>query len=147
MADLRTNYMGLDLRSPLVSLRSLADDQAQLERVIANGDVKVPAGASKEQEETMLRQAMNRPVDGGTTYVTGGDVSRFQRKSMPHNDAGKQIVSSMSKAFSGLVGAVRQKMGLPGESSVTIVRGNSATVSGGNDGGMAGPATVSGAGA
>ncbi len=66
-----------------LSLRSLADDQAQLERVIANGGVNVPAGASKEQEEGLLRQAMNRPGEGATTYVTGGDVSRFQRKSKP----------------------------------------------------------------
>ncbi len=29
-----------------LSLRSLADSQDQLERVIASGDVKVPAGAS-----------------------------------------------------------------------------------------------------
>jgi pilus assembly protein CpaB len=26
---------------------------------------------------------MSRPIDKGTTFVTGGDVSRFQRSSMP----------------------------------------------------------------
>lgn len=64
-------------------LRSLADNQAELERAIASGDLKVPEGTSAEEEEKFLRAAMGRPVDGGTTYSTGGDVSRFQRKSIP----------------------------------------------------------------
>ena len=66
-------------------LRSLADNQAELERAIASGDVKVPEGATPEEEEQFLRAAMGRPVDGGTTYATGGDVSRFQRKSIPED--------------------------------------------------------------
>lgn len=63
-----------------LSLRSLADNQAELDQAIASGTVKVPAGASREQEEKLLGQAMNRPLDGGVTFVTGGDVSRFQRR-------------------------------------------------------------------
>lgn len=66
-----------------LSLRSIADNQSDLERAIASGDVKVPEGASKAEEERILRSAMNRPIEGGTSFVTGGDVSRFQRKSMP----------------------------------------------------------------
>lgn len=65
-----------------LSLRSLADSQAELDQAIASGTVKVPAGASREQEEKLIGQAMNRPIDGGITYVTGGDVSRFQRRTM-----------------------------------------------------------------
>ncbi|MFN5243807.1 MAG: Flp pilus assembly protein CpaB, partial [Novosphingobium sp.] len=56
-----------------LSLRSLADNQAELDQASASGTVKVPAGASREQEEKLLGQAMNRPLDGGTTFVTGGD--------------------------------------------------------------------------
>lgn len=63
-----------------LSLRSLADNQAELDQAIASGTVKVPAGASREQEEKLLGQAMNRPLDGAVTFVTGGDVSRFQRR-------------------------------------------------------------------
>ncbi|MET1755626.1 Flp pilus assembly protein CpaB [Novosphingobium sp. RD2P27] len=59
-------------------LRPLADNQAEFERVLANGEVKVPEGASREQEERLMREAMNRPIEGSTTFVTGGDVSRFQ---------------------------------------------------------------------
>lgn len=66
-----------------LSLRSIADNQGEFERILANGEVKVPEGASKEQEEKIMRQAMTRPIEGNTTYVTGGDVSRFQRSSRP----------------------------------------------------------------
>ena len=51
--------------------------------MLASGEVKVPEDATKQQEEPLLRQAMNQPLEGTTTYVTGGDVSRFQRSSMP----------------------------------------------------------------
>ena len=84
-----------------LSLRSLADNQAQLERVLASGELKVPAGASKEEEELLIQQAMNRPVEGATTYVTGGDVSRFQRSSKPMTDediADKVIKTTIAAA-------------------------------------------------
>jgi len=66
-----------------LSLRSLADNSAELEQAIASGDVKVPAGASPQDEEKLLKRALAHPLDGGTSFATGGDVSRFQRKSMP----------------------------------------------------------------
>jgi len=66
-----------------LSLRSIADNQSELERAIAAGDVELPDGASKEEEEKLLREAMTRPREGPTTYQTGGDVSRFQRSTMP----------------------------------------------------------------
>jgi len=66
-----------------LSLRSIADNQSELERAIAAGDVNLPDGATREEEETLLRAAMTRPQDGATTFQTGGDVSRFQRRSMP----------------------------------------------------------------
>jgi pilus assembly protein CpaB len=59
-------------------LRPLADNQTEFERVLASGEIKVPEGASKEQEDMIMRQAMNRPIEGSTTFSTGGDVSRFQ---------------------------------------------------------------------
>ncbi len=66
-----------------LSLRSIADNQGEFDRILASGDVKVPEGATREQEEKFMSQAMNRPLDGATTYVTGADVSRFQRSSRP----------------------------------------------------------------
>ncbi|RYD90361.1 MAG: Flp pilus assembly protein CpaB, partial [Sphingomonadales bacterium] len=49
-----------------LSLRSIADNQAELERAIAQGDVKIPDGATPQQEEKLLAAAMNRPNDGAT---------------------------------------------------------------------------------
>jgi len=66
-----------------LALRSIADNQSELERAIASGAVKVPEGATKDEEEKILRTAMNRPIEGATSFVTGGDVSRFQRRSVP----------------------------------------------------------------
>jgi len=66
-----------------LSLRSIADNQSELERAIASGEIDLPDNASPEVEEKLLRQAVARPQDGATTFVTGGDVSRFQRSAMP----------------------------------------------------------------
>jgi pilus assembly protein CpaB len=66
-----------------LALRSIADNQTELERAIASGAVDLPDNASPEVEEKLLRQAVARPQDGATTFVTGGDVSRFQRSALP----------------------------------------------------------------
>ncbi len=66
-----------------LSLRSIADTQSELERAIASGEIKVPDDATPEEEEALLRQAMSRPVDKSSTFTTGGDVSRFQRRTKP----------------------------------------------------------------
>ena len=80
-----------------LSLRSIADNQSELERAIASGDVKVPAGATKAEEEALLSAAARRPIEGSTSYVTGGDVSRFQRRSMPKNaeDTARNMVNAV----------------------------------------------------
>ncbi|KPH59570.1 Flp pilus assembly protein CpaB [Novosphingobium aerophilum] len=66
-----------------LSLRAIADNQGEFERILASGDIKVPEGATREQEEKIMKQAMERPLEGISTYMTGGDVSRFQRSSRP----------------------------------------------------------------
>ena len=43
----------------------------------------IPDDATPEEEERILRQAMSRPIDGKASFVTGGDVSRFQRRTVP----------------------------------------------------------------
>jgi pilus assembly protein CpaB len=71
-----------------LSLRSIADNAAELEQAIASGDVKIPSGLSKQQEEALLKQAMKRPMESASTsFVTGGDVSRFSRKNIAPNPA------------------------------------------------------------
>jgi Flp pilus assembly protein CpaB len=65
-----------------LSLRSIADNTSDLDAAIASGAVSVPAGADPKDKKFLVEVA-SRPVDTNTTYVTGGDVSRFQRRTVP----------------------------------------------------------------
>ena len=65
-----------------LSLRPLADSAAELERAIAAGEVDVDGNdtaADRALEQTLAR----RPSDVNPTYTTGGEVSRFQRTTLP----------------------------------------------------------------
>ena len=64
-----------------LSLRSLADDQSQLEAAIASGQVSVSNDPKAEKE--MLARADTAPSAGPGSYATGADVSRFQRSTVP----------------------------------------------------------------
>lgn len=79
-----------------LSLRSIADNAGELEQAIASGDINLPAGATKADEEKLLRAAMNRPIENSGSFVTGGDVSRFQRRTMP---APKVTMAATSASF------------------------------------------------
>ena len=72
-----------------LALRSIADSEGELERALAAGEVTIPDDATPEEEERILRKAVGRPDDARGTYVTGGDVSRFQRSSMPAQGGGR----------------------------------------------------------
>lgn len=64
-------------------LRSIADNGVDLERAIARGDIVIPEDATPEEEERILREAMVAPVVERSSVSTGGDISRFQRSTMP----------------------------------------------------------------
>jgi pilus assembly protein CpaB len=64
-----------------LSLRSLADS-SETDRAIASGDVKIPAGTTPDAEKQMLAAFANRPIDTDTTFTTGGDISRFQPRTV-----------------------------------------------------------------
>lgn len=66
-----------------LSLRSLADNQGELEESIANGSTKVPDGNDPKAEKAMLASFADRPAEVGGTVTTGADVSRFQRSTVP----------------------------------------------------------------
>jgi pilus assembly protein CpaB len=108
-----------------LSLRSIADNGADLERAVAAGDVKVPAGASPAQEKQMLLAYGNRPIDSNTSFSTGGDVSRFQRRTVP----GKPVSDSAQMEMAG----PGKGSGQPGAAAVPtgpvvrIARGNEVT--------------------
>jgi pilus assembly protein CpaB len=66
-----------------LSLRSIADNNAELERAIAAGQVTVPNSKDPKAEKQYLVAIASRPIDTDTTYTTGGEVSRFERSSVP----------------------------------------------------------------
>lgn len=117
-----------------LALRSIADNQAELERAIAAGEVDVPANATPEEEERILRQAVARPRDGSASFVTGGDVSRFQRRTMPQSrtDMAREMASSMSSAGMGArsapAGGPRSAAPAPAGPVVRVTRGKETVV-------------------
>jgi pilus assembly protein CpaB len=104
------------LGSLSLSLRSIADNTSELERAVAAGDVKVPANANPAQEKQMLLALANRPIDSNTTFSTGGDVSRFQRRTVPARTSGAASAPG--------AGAPAMPIG----PVVRIARGNNVTV-------------------
>jgi pilus assembly protein CpaB len=102
-----------------LSLRSLADNSAELERAVAAGDVKIPVNANPAQEKQMLLAVANRPIDTNTTFTTGGDVSRFQRRTVPAKPM--VMASAAAPGATGGVPTARPNGGAPG---VRVIRGN-----------------------
>ena len=108
-------------------LRSISDNQAELERAIASGDIEIPADATPEEEERFLRTAMGRPVEGKSTFQTGGDVSRFQRKTIPpQDDGGRNRAPARTPAAPGVSAKVGGAPVYKGP-SVRVTRGQATT--------------------
>ena len=79
----------------------------------------------------MLLAMANRPIDSNTTFSTGGDVSRFQRRTVPaKQDAGNQIAKAMGGLGKGLGQALGGQAGAGDVSGpvVRVARGNTVTV-------------------
>ena len=94
-----------------LSLRSIADNQTELEKAIASGAVKLPEGASKEEENRILNKALSAPIEGATSFVTGGDVSRFQRRTgqigaPPSARPGSMVAPPMMGSSNAMNGAM-----------------------------------------
>src|SRR3954453_1346540 len=62
------------LGSLSLTLRSIADNGAEVERAVASWASKTPGVTSPPQENQMLTAMANRPIDSNTTFWTGGDV-------------------------------------------------------------------------
>jgi pilus assembly protein CpaB len=106
-----------------LSLRSLADNNAELERAIASGEVQVPQNGDPNAERQMLLAVASRPIDTGSTYSVGADVSRFQRSSVP----GRAQNNNNAPAASG--GSVPVNVdGRPAGPTVRVARGNNVTL-------------------
>jgi len=106
-----------------LSLRSIADNQGELEDAIATGAVNVPDDPKAEQ--AMTARVSARPEWGSQGVTTGADVSRFQRRTVPtkpKEDRGPSYTPSPQQNYPGAPAPMPQ---LP---TVTISRGNSVTV-------------------
>lgn len=66
-----------------LSLRSIADNNAELESAIAAGEVKIPETDDPKEERRMLLAIASKPADNNPTFTVGAEVSRFQRSSVP----------------------------------------------------------------
>jgi len=100
-------------------LRPLADSASELDQAIADGSVKVPDGKDSNAEKAMIATADTQPIAGKTTFATGADVSRFQRRTVP----GKGAEAGAGAAGGAIPGGVPVITG----PAVRIVRGNNAT--------------------
>ena len=82
----------------------------------------------------MLLAVANRPADSNTTYVTGGDVSRFQRRSVPaKSKEAEEAGDQMTKFATAMGRAISGKEGGPEGSTysgpgIRVARGNKVTV-------------------
>jgi pilus assembly protein CpaB len=102
-----------------LSLRSIADNQGDLEEAIASGEVDVPADGDPAKEKEMLARVAARPMEGRGGFATGADVSRFQRSTVPAKP--ERTTPMMGGNYPG--GAPVVKKG----PVVNVARGNSVT--------------------
>ncbi len=108
-----------------LSLRSIADNSAELERAIASGEVTVPKNGDPKAEKQMLLAVASRPIDTDTTFVTGADVSRFQRRSVPKLAPAGQSAPSYNAPAAASGGTAPSRPAGPPPIVVRIARGNS----------------------
>ena len=104
-----------------LSLRSIADNAAELERAIAAGEVNVPESDDPRAEKRMLLAVASRPVDTDTTFTVGADVSRFQRRSVPAKPQEGPSNAGGAPAMGGFTPA------RPAGPVIRIARGNTIT--------------------
>ncbi|WP_114228181.1 MULTISPECIES: Flp pilus assembly protein CpaB [Sphingomonas] len=114
-----------------LSLRSIADNTADFERAVAEGQVKLPANATPEDERKMMLSFASQPIDNGSTYSTGGDVSRFQRRTVPGKAGASESLQTatrsldrMSSALGSLAGGGSNANAIPAGPAVRVARGN-----------------------
>jgi pilus assembly protein CpaB len=62
-----------------LSLRSISDNANSMDRALAKGSIKVPDGATPEEEERILRAAIGAPVRGSKSFQSSQQVSVFYR--------------------------------------------------------------------
>jgi pilus assembly protein CpaB len=106
-----------------LSLRSIADNNAELERAIASGAVKVANPGDPKADRQVLLQIASQPIDNSPTYTLGAEVSRFQRSTVPgRTSQGGSAPSSGATPAPGAIPGER-----PQGPTVRVARGNTVT--------------------
>ncbi|GLI96325.1 hypothetical protein Sbs19_01430 [Sphingobium sp. BS19] len=105
------------LGSLSLSLRSIADNASEMDAAIASASDDLPDGKDPAAEKRALAKIAASPADKGSTFATGADVSRFQRRSVP-----------AKPAVIGPGGAPMAPNGAPVGPSVRVARGTDVTV-------------------
>jgi pilus assembly protein CpaB len=108
-----------------LALRALADDQTELDHALARGRLTMPASASLQDQDKLAALAANRPVEGATSFATGGDVSRFARRSLPAIGASRPL-----PAGAGPIGPMVRVTRGSAETAVPIGNGLAASMRG-----------------
>jgi pilus assembly protein CpaB len=113
-----------------LSLRSIADNNVDLQRAIAAGEVKVPAGTDPKKARQLLIDVASQPIDTTPSYTVGAEVSRFQRSTVPTSKtsapAGVPGTSAAgARVADAVTGAMNQLANSPGV--VRVARGNTVT--------------------
>ena len=109
-----------------LSLRSIADNNAELERAIASGEVPCRRIPTRAPSGRCCCAIASQPIDTNPTYTIGSEVSRFQRSSVPGraptegNNAPVRLATVGSAAGNPAVG--------PTGPVVRIARGNNVTL-------------------
>lgn len=106
-----------------LSLRSIADSTSDLDAAIVGGGVNMPKGADATVEKRALARIAAGPIEKGTTFSTGADVSRFQRATVPVQSA----QPAMGPNGQPIPGQSAGGSGIMGGPVVHIARGNVVT--------------------
>jgi len=104
---------------------------------IAAGDITIPENADPKAEKRMLLAVGSRPIDTNPTFTVGGDVSRFQRSTVPGKKSEDSQPNSgsdrMADALIALAGSAKGPAAdaapaRPTGPVVRVARGNSVTI-------------------
>jgi len=113
-----------------LSLRSIADNAGDLEEAIASGELNVPEGTDPKAEKAMLARIASRPSEGKGSFVTGADVSRFQRSSVPGKaaDMSAPQMAQMGMPMAAAPGGGVAPAAVPQGPVVRVSRGNTVSI-------------------
>ena len=100
-----------------LTLRSIADNDADLQHSIVSSDPKAPAGTDPKGGRQALVAIASQPVDSAPTYTVGSEVSRFQRSTVPAKAPAPGAPAAASPSGSVLVQ-------IPQGPGVRVARGN-----------------------